>query len=79
MMVLVLGDNSECFLQSVGQHRRVYSLFVNVSHELSGNEMMLLPRLMNFSITNFSSVQEFLIIKNLGLCTNSSSTKLFLT
>ena len=38
-----------------------------VSHELFGNEMMLLPRLMSFSIKNVSSVRESLIIKNLLL------------
>ena len=66
-MVLVLGDNVEFFLAIlIG---RVYSLFVGVSHELFGNEMILLPRVMSFSITNCSSVREFLTI-NLYSCTN---------
>ena len=39
MMVLVLGDNFEVFLAIlIGQNRRLYSLFVDVSHELFGND-----------------------------------------
>ena len=62
-MVLVLGDNFEFFFAIFLVTIDDFSLFVDFSHELFGNEMMLLPRLMSFSITIFSSVREFLITK----------------
>ena len=67
--------NFSCNL--IGQSRRIYSFFVDLSHELFGNEMMLLPQLMSFSITVFCPRTS--ITTNLYLRTNSSSPKLFLT
>ena len=78
MMVLVLGDNFEFFLHFfIGQESTYFFLFVGVSHELFGKEMMLLPRLMSFSITIFHLCENHK--KKLYLCTTSSSSKLFLT
>ena len=63
MMVLALGDNFEFFLQFYLSKSTDVIPHIDASHELFGNGMMLLPRLMSFSFTNFSSVRESLIIK----------------
>ena len=71
MIVLELGDNFELFLQFCwSKSTDTFLFFVDLSHGLFGNEMMLLPRLMRFSIKNFFIRAGILNNKNLYLCTN---------
>ena len=79
MIVLELGDNFEFFLQFLMVKIDGYiPFFVDLSHGLFGIEMMLLPRLMRFSIKNFSSVREFLITKIFTYVQISSSQGVYI-
>ena len=65
MVVLVLGDNFEFFPAILTIPIVSFHVHLNLSHKLQWNDTS-------------SSVRDSLMIKNLYLCTNSSSTKLFL-
>ena len=80
MMVLVLGDNFEFFLQIfLVKIDGIFPFLWIFSHELFGTVMMLLPRLMSFSIIEFFIRARILNNKNLYLRTNSLRPKSFLT
>ena len=79
MIVLELGDKFWIILAILLVKIDGYiPFFVDLSHGLFGNEIMLLPRLMRFSIKNVSSVREFLISKIFTYVQISSSQGVYI-